>query len=92
MASAHDALLVSDKRAGVNRLLFAVLVMKAYVCIFPVKAPGQIRSRGLRTYSHPGKVSEGGEGDPAAQNRDAGAGLVEVVHQAAEYSAVEGLT
>jgi hypothetical protein len=88
MASAHDALLASDRRAG----LFAVLVMKAYVCIFPVKAPSQIRSRGLRTHSHPGKVNEGGEEDLAAQNRHAGAGLVEVVHQAAEYLVVEGLT
>jgi hypothetical protein len=74
----------------VECLLFAVLVMKAYVCIFPVKAPGEIRSRGLRTYFHPG-ISEGEE-DRALQNGDAGAGLVEVVHQAAECSAVEGLT
>ena len=76
----------------VECLLFAVLVMKAYVCRFPVKAPGQIRSRGLRTHSHPGKVIEGGEENPAMQNRDARAGLVEVVHQVAEYSVVEGLT
>jgi len=90
VASVHDALLASDSRAGVECLLFVVLVMKAYVCIFHVRAPGQIRSRGLLTYSHLG-ISQGGEGDPVVQNRDA-AGLVEVVHQAAEYSAVEGLT
>jgi len=74
----------------VECLLFAVLVMKAYVCIFPAKAP-QIRFRGLRTYSHPG-ISECGEEDPVVQNNDAGAGVVEAVLQAAEYSAVEGLT
>jgi hypothetical protein len=59
MASAHDALLVSDK-VGVECLLFAGLVMKAYVCIFPVEAP--VRSRllpKLPKYSHP--ASEGGE-------------------------------
>jgi hypothetical protein len=92
VAFAHDALLGFDRRAAVECLLLAVLVMKAYVCIFPLKAPGQIRFRGLRTYSRPGKVSEGEEEDPGVQNRDAGAGLVEVVHQAAEYSAVEGST
>lgn len=70
-------------------LLFAVLAMKAYI-FFPVKAL-QIRFRGLRTYSHPG-ISEGGEGDPVVQNNDAGVGVVGVVHQAAEYSAVEGST
>lgn len=63
-------------------LLLAVLVMKA---------PGQIRSRGSLTYSHP-RISESGEEDLVVQYRDAGAGLVEVVHQAAEYSAAEGLT
>jgi hypothetical protein len=76
----------------VECLLFAVLVMMAYICIFPVKALDQIRPRGLRTYSHPGKVRVDGEEDPAVQNRDARAGLVEVEHQATEYSAVEGLT
>lgn len=90
VASAHDALLASDRRAGAECLLFAVLVIKAYVCIFLAKAPGQIRSRGLQTHFHPG-ISEGQE-DPALQNGDAGAGLVEVVHRAAECSAVEGLT
>jgi hypothetical protein len=45
----------------------------------------------LRTYSHPG-ISECGEEDPVVQNNDAGAGVVEAVLQAAEYSAVEGLT
>ena len=66
--------------------------MKACVYIFPVKARGQIRSRVLLGYSHHGKVNEGGEEGPVVQNRDAEAGVVEVVHQAAEYSAVEGLT
>jgi hypothetical protein len=56
-----------------------------------MKAPGQIRSRGSLTYSHP-RISESGEEDLVVQYRDAGAGLVEVVHQAAEYSAAEGLT
>ena len=86
---ASDALLASDGKAGLECLLFVVLVMKVYVCIFRVKAPGQIRSRAL--YYPPGKVNEGGEEDPAV-NRDARAGLVEVVHQAIGYLAVEGLT
>jgi len=64
VASARDALLASDRRARVEYLLFAVLVMKKYVCIFPVETPNQIHSRGLWTYSHPGKVSLGGEEDP----------------------------
>ena len=87
---AHDAHLATGENAEVGHLLLADQVMGGRGDNFPAEAR---RSRRVSRCLRPGgAASEGKPQDPLVYRKNVVAGLVEVVHQAAECSGAEDST